>query len=102
MLIHDAAQALLLARYEDAAAAAEKAIAQNEDTLYLRWFYITALMRANKARRALDELDDFEQLIRDRDPSQIEYVEVMRAMLLQRLDRHDDAAKIYTSIFMVD
>lgn len=101
-LIHDAAQALLLARYEDAAAAAEKAIDQNKDTLYLRWFYITALMRANKARRALDELDAFEQLIRDRDPSQIEYVEVMRAMLLQRLDRHDDAAKIYTSIFMVD
>ncbi len=101
-LIHDAAEALLLSRYEDAAAASEKAIAQNPDELYLRWFYITALMRANKTKRALDKLDQMEQLVRDRDPAQIEYVDVMRAMLLQRLDRHDEAAQIYTSIFMAD
>lgn len=101
--IHKAAQALLLARYEEAAALSEQAIAANPEALYVRWFFITALMRANKAKQALRELDALEALFRDRGVSNQEGItRVVRAMLLQRLDRHDEAARLYKDIFLAD
>lgn len=101
--IHKAARALLLARYEEAAALSEQAIEANPEALYVRWFFITALMRANKAKQALRELDELEALFRDRGISQLDDItHVVRAMLLQRMDRHDEAAKLYKDIFLQD
>ena len=98
--IHKAAEALFLSRYEDAAMYAEQAIEANEDALFLRWFFITALMRANKTDKALRELEKLEQLLEQESPEQLQYVDVVRAMLLQRLDRQEDAASIYKGLFL--
>jgi len=48
---------------------------------------------------ALEVLDALRPIISEKDPRQLDYHRVVRAMILQRLGRHDDAASIYVGIF---
>lgn len=97
--IAEAALALQLSRYDEAAERAEVASQRNPDMVFLHWYRVTALLRANKAKEALDVLDALRPIISEKDPRQLDYHRVVRAMILQRLGRHDDAASIYVGIF---
>lgn len=96
--IHEAATALLLSRFEEAATKAELAARDNPELLFLHWFQITALLRANRAQQALSVLDTLEPMLRQQAPAQLDYHKVVNAMILQRLGRHDEATDAYTRI----
>lgn len=97
--IPEAAIDLLMSRFEEAATHAELATQQNPDLILVRWYRISALMRANRAEAALGVLQDLKPLLQEQDPAQLSYYQVVRAMILQRLGQHDDAASIYVGIF---
>ena len=98
-LIVQAALALMMSRFEDAASRAEAAAAQNPERLFLRWFHVTALLRANHPEQALRQLEVLEPMLRQRAPAQLRYLEVVRAMILQRLGRHNEAGDLYIGLF---
>lgn len=99
MPIAEAALALQLSRFEEAAERSEVASKKNPDLVFLHWYRVTALLRANRAKEALEVLDALRPIISEKDPRQLDYHRVVRAMILQRLGRHDDAASIYVGIF---
>ena len=95
----EAALAMQLSRYDDAVSHSLLAVERNPKLISLQWLLISALMRANRSQEALTTLDALEPMLQQHDPAQLAYHHVVRAMILQRLGRPDDAADIYVGIF---
>lgn len=96
--IVEAAISLLTSQWEQAAELARLARASNPDVFFVGWFEASALINAEKYDQALALLNDFEKQLAERDPKGVEYARVLRAIVLQRVDRDDDAADIYLDV----
>lgn len=94
-LIVTTAESLLLARYPEAAQQAEIAMRENPDVLFLTWYRIAALLSAQQNTRALAAIDEFEQRIRQTIPTQLDYIQILRAVALQNSNQSNEAANIY-------
>lgn len=96
--IVEAAIAMLTSRWREAAQLARLARASNPDLDFLGWFEVSALIGAEQHQEALTLLDEISREVADRDPANLDYVRVLRAITLQRLGRHDDAAELYLEV----
>lgn len=95
LLISDAAQSLLLSKYEEAATKATAAIEANPDQRFLHWFLLTALLQSNKNDEALSALERLEPRLKREEPSQLDYARVVRAMIYQKQGKAQEAASLY-------
>lgn len=89
--------ALLTGNRDEAVALINGAIKKNPDLGFLHWFRVVALLEANQNTQALDAVSELgRQLAAMNAPSShIEYASVLRASILRRLGRHDDAGDLY-------
>lgn len=94
----EAAIALLTSQWDQAAELARLARASNPDVLFIGWFEASALMNAEKYDQALNLLNEFEKQLAERDPKGVEYARVLRAIVLQRIDRQTEAADLYLDV----
>ncbi len=97
-LITQAALAMLSGRYDDAARQAAAAIEVNPEVGALRWLRVEALLQANQNEQALDALDALASVLGKEAPSLLPYEVVLRAMTLQKLGRHQQAADHYLEL----
>ena len=94
----EAALALLGARTANAVDLAKLARSQNPDLKWTGWYEVVALTQAGEHAKALETLETFARTLRTDNPSQLPYATVVKAMLLQRLERWDDSAQAYQLI----
>ncbi len=97
-LIPEAATALLNGRYERAVTLAGEAAEKNPDMPFIRWFEVSALVEAEQPERALEAVDALAKTLKERAPQHLGYVRIVRASVLERLGRHDEAADIYLGV----
>lgn len=94
----EAAISMLTSQWSDAASLARLARVSNPDLDFLVWFEATSLIHAERYDEALTLLDDVARNHLERDREKLDYVRVLRALALQRLDRLDEAASIYLDV----
>ncbi|MFP4599120.1 MAG: tetratricopeptide repeat protein [Persicimonas sp.] len=99
-LIPETATALLNGRYEQAVTLAKEAGEENPDMPFIRWFEVSALVEADQAERALEAVDALAKSLEDSAPQHLGYVRIVRASVLERLGRHDEAADIYLGVIV--
>lgn len=90
----EAALALLGGQIDGAVDLARLARGNNPDLKFLPWYEIIALTRANRHEEALTALETFSRQLRSDNPSQLPYAMVVRAVILKRHDRPQDAAEV--------
>lgn len=90
----EAALALLSGQIDGAVDLARLARANNPDLKFLPWYEIIALTHANRHDEALTALETFSRQLRSDNPSQLPYAMVVRALILKRHDRPQDAAEV--------
>lgn len=91
----EAALALLGGRTANAVDLARLARTQNPDLKWVGWYEVVALTNAGNHQESLDTLETFARTLRQVNPAQLPYATAMKAMLLQRLERWDDAAQTF-------
>lgn len=91
----EAAISLLGGRTSNAVDLARLARSQNPDLKWTGWYEVVALSNAGKHQEALDALETFARTLRAENPAQLPYASTLKAMLLQRLERWDDAAATF-------
>jgi len=91
----EAGLALLGGRTAKAVDLAKLARKENPDLKWTTWYEIVALVRAGDQKAALEVLETFSRQLRQDNPSQIPYATTMKAIILQRLERWDDAAQTF-------
>jgi tetratricopeptide (TPR) repeat protein len=98
--VAEAGIALLTGNRDEAVTLIGGAIERNPDLGFLHWFRVVALVEANQNERALEAVGELgRQLAAANAPSShIEYASVLRANILRRLGRHEDAADLYLEI----
>jgi tetratricopeptide (TPR) repeat protein len=96
--IAEAAIAMLTGQWDDAAKLARLARTSNPDLNFLIWLEVSSLVGAEKYDQALTLLDKLARDVLDRDRARLDYVRLMRAVVLQRLERHNDAADLYLEV----
>ncbi len=96
--IVNAVDSLLLARFSEAAKQAQTAMSDNPDLVFPAWYYIVALIHSEQYDRALAALDTLEARIEQTVPAQANYVQILRAAVLDKSRQHDAAASIYSGI----
>lgn len=89
------AMALLTSRFDEAAMIAKTAAEENPDFRFLRWIQIIALIQAGQNPAALQALESFARELGQISTGQLEYARVLRGILLERMQRHEDAADLY-------
>lgn len=94
----EAAIAMLTGQWEDAAKLARLARTSNPDLEFLNWFEASSLIGAQQYDQALTFLDQLARNVLDRDRAKLDYVRLLRAVALQKLERHDDAAELYLQV----
>jgi tetratricopeptide (TPR) repeat protein len=94
----EAAIAMLTGQWADAAKLARLARTSNPDLGFLAWFEASSLIGAKKYDEALTFLDQLARDMLDRDQSKLDYVRLLRAIALQKLERHDDASELYLEV----
>jgi tetratricopeptide (TPR) repeat protein len=95
MMVVEAALALLNNRQPAAVELSRGAVEDNPDMVFLRWLVVSALVDADRHQEALDELDELAERLADAAPAQIGYVDILRASILQRMERDEEAADLY-------
>ena len=93
--IAEAALSLLSGQAGDAADLAKLARTSNPDFSFVRWYEIVALVEKGELDAALTSLQDFARTLAEESPASLEYAKVMRAEILRRKDRREDAAALY-------
>jgi tetratricopeptide (TPR) repeat protein len=68
---------------------------ENPDLKWTPWYEIVALTRAGSHEAALETLESFSRQLRQENPAQLPYATTMKAIILQRLERWDDAAQTF-------
>lgn len=96
--IVNAVDSLLLARYSDAVRQAQTAMSENTDLVFPAWYYIIALIHSEQYDIALTAIDTLETRIEQTMPAQVNYVQLLRAAVLNKNGQHDSASNIYSSI----
>lgn len=91
----EAGLALLGGRTGKAVALAKLARKENPDLKWTAWYEIVAQVRAGDHAAALEILETFSRQLRQDNPSQLPYATTMKAIILQRLERWDDAAQTF-------
>lgn len=91
----EAALALLGGRTNNAVDLARLARTQNPDLKWVGWYEVVALTQAGKHQESIEALESFARTLRQVNPAQLPYATAMKAMLLQRLERWDDAAQTF-------
>lgn len=91
----EAGLALLGGRTAKAVDLAKLARKENPDLKWATWYEIVALVRAREHQAALEVLETFSRQLRQENPSQLPYATTMKAIILQRLERWDDAAQTF-------
>lgn len=95
LLLGQAARTLLLKDYKKAAAEAASAAKANQDMVFMRWFLIVALYQSNDLSGATKALNTLEGVLKKQDPTQLPYLKVTRAMLLQKQGKIAEASTLY-------
>lgn len=93
--IVEAALALLGGRAANAVDLARLANKQNPDLKWTNWYVIVSLTQAGQHAEALEALENYARELRAQNPAQLPYATTIKAMLLQRLERWDDAAQAF-------
>ncbi|MGM0554862.1 MAG: hypothetical protein ACQEVA_00600 [Myxococcota bacterium] len=98
--VAEAGISLLTGNRGEAVTLINSAIERNPDLAFLYWFRVVALVEANQNEDALEAVGELgRQLAAANAPSShIEYASVLRANILRRLGRHEDAADLYLEI----
>jgi tetratricopeptide (TPR) repeat protein len=91
----EAGLALLGGRTAKAVDLAKLARKENPDLKWTPWYEIVALTRAGSHEAALETLESFSRQLRQENPAQLPYATTMKAIILQRLERWDDAAQTF-------
>jgi tetratricopeptide (TPR) repeat protein len=94
----DAGLALLNGQYEEAAERAGTALEQNPDMGFVRWLQISALVESGQHDEALEAVDELAKHLAQSRPNQLGYAKILRASILQRVGRGDDAADLYLGL----
>ena len=96
--IAEAAIAMLTSQWDTAADLAQLARQSNPDQTFIVWFEVTCLIGAERYDEALLSLVDHEKSLPESDVARRDYIRVLRAVTLQRLDRDADAATLYLEV----
>lgn len=98
--VAEAGIALLTGSRDESLTLIDGAIQKNPDLAFLHWFRVVALIEANRNERALEAVQKLGRKLAETNApgSHIEYAGVLRANILRRLERHDDAADLYLQI----
>ncbi len=91
----EAGLALLGGRTAKAVDLAKLARKENPDLKWIPWYEIVAQTRAGAHEAALENLESFSRQLRQENPGQLPYATTMKAIILQRLERWDDAAQTF-------
>lgn len=94
----EAAVAMLTSRYASAADLAKLARESNPDLGFVAWFEVSSLVGAERYDDALARLTDLAAELSGRDEARLDYVRVLRAVILQRLGRDAEAAALYLEV----
>ena len=97
-LLVDTSLALLNGAYQEAIASAKNAIETNPDMPFVRWLYVSALVETHQNEAALEATDELARVVSERAPQQMGYVEVLRAAILQRAGRAEEASSAYLGL----
>jgi tetratricopeptide (TPR) repeat protein len=100
LLISQAAEQMLLGRYEQAAKQAAEAADANPDILFLDLMHVTALLHTNQVDQALSVLERTSSQLKRSNPALLPYASSLHLLILQRLGRHDDAAKLAATLLI--
>jgi len=90
----ECALAMLSGQIDQSVDLARLARTSNPDLRFLTWYEIVALTRANRHEEALTTLEQFSRQLRTENPAQISYALALRALILKRQDRSQDAAEV--------
>lgn len=96
--IAETAVAMLTSQWSNAADLAKLARTNNPDIGFVAWFEVTALIGAERYDEALLALVDLDKSFGEREVAKKDYVRVLRAVTLQRLNRNSDAAELYLEV----
>lgn len=98
--VAEAGIALLTGSRDEAVPLIDGAMRKNPDLSFLHWFRVVALIEANQNEQALEAVAELgrELAATNAPSSHIEYASVLRANVLRRLGRHEDAADLYLEI----
>lgn len=94
----EAAIALLTSQWQEAANLARLGRTANPDLDFVLWFELSALIGAESYDAALTTLQEADAELGEPNSARRDYAAVMRAIVLQRLGRTDDAAAIYLDV----
>lgn len=97
----EAAIAMLTSQWENAARLFAAARTQNPDLRFLIWFELTTLIEGGRPADAITSIDEL--LGASTDQERIDYLRILRATALQRLDDRDagragEAARLYYEV----
>ena len=98
MTMVDAAVALLNSRHEDAVELTKRALDENPDMGFLRWFRISALVQAESYERARKAIATYEKSLGDDSTAERKYLRVMEAIVADRAGETDKAAEAYFEV----
>ncbi|QDG52591.1 hypothetical protein FIV42_18165 [Persicimonas caeni] len=90
--------ALLNGQYDEVVATAGPALEKNPDMPFVRWLQITALVEEGEHEKALDAVEALAKQLAQTRPNQLGYAKILRASILQRMGRGDDAADLYLGL----
>lgn len=93
--IVETAIALLASQPVDAARLASVARIKNPDLRFVAWYEIVALTDAEQYEDALEAVSTYSRQAIDSRPADVPYIQVARAMILQRMGRSEDASEAF-------
>lgn len=96
--IAEAALALLTGQSSDAVGLARLARESNPDFPFVRWYEIVALIEAEQLDEAKSALETFARTLADSDPAALDYARVLRAEVLRRQEKREDAADLFWTV----
>ena len=96
--IVETAISLLTDQLDDAARLARIAREKNPDLKFVAWYEIVALSEVEQYDAALETITVYSRSVRDTRPGQLPYIQVVRAMILQRMGRAKDSAELYLDV----
>lgn len=90
--------ALLNGQYDKVVEAADEALEKNPDMPFVRWLHVSALVEEGEHDAALEAVDGLAKQLAQTRPNQLGYAKILRASILQRMGRGDDAAELYLGL----
>lgn len=96
--VTDVGLALLNGQYDEVVANADAALQKNPDMPFVRWLQVTALVQEGEHEAALAAVEELAKQLAQTRPNQLGYAKILRASILQRMGRGDDAAELYLGL----